>query len=278
MVKCMYLRFPNFRQKALTLSYDDGVTADKKLIDIMSKHGLKGTFNINSGKFATEGGGFRLTQEEAVALYTGSGNEVAIHGVHHIPLTYVDSAMCINEIFTDRQSLERIFAKPVQGMAYANGVYNDEVVDTLKKCGVLYARTTKSTEAFEIPEDWLRLPTTCHHKNPRLMELADLFLAEPAQRNFWTNRAKLFYLWGHSYEFERDDNWERLETICEKLSGKEDIWYATNMEIHRYVTAQRKLVISADNSMVYNPSAIKVWFSSNGEIYSVDGGETVYIK
>lgn len=273
MVKCMYLRFPNFRQKALTLSYDDGVTADKKLIDIMSKHGLKGTFNINSGKFATEGGGFRLTQEEAVALYTRSGNEVAIHGVHHIPLTYVDSAMCINEIFTDRQSLEKIFAKPVQGMAYANGVYNDEVVDTLKKCGVLYARTTKSTEAFEIPEDWLRLPTTCHHKNPRLMELADLFLAEPAQRNFWTNRAKLFYLWGHSYEFDNDGNWHIIEEFAERVGGRDDVWYATNMEVYEYVRAYKRLQFSSNEDFVYNPSSIDVYLDYFGKEVCVKAGE-----
>ena len=273
MVKCMYLRFPNFRQKALTLSYDDGVTADKHLIDIMSKNGLKGTFNINSGKFAAESAGFRLTEEEAVALYSDSGNEVAIHGAHHIPLTYIDDTMGINEIFADRKNLERLFQKPVQGMAYANGVYNDEVVEMLKKCGVLYARTTKSTEAFEIPEDWLRLPTTCHHKNPRLMELADLFLAEPTSRNFWTNRAKLFYLWGHSYEFDYDNNWEIIERFAELVGNRPDVWYATNMEIYEYVRAYKRLQFSSNEDFVYNPSNIDVYIDYFGKQVCVKAGE-----
>ena len=47
-----YVRFPGFKQKALTLSYDDGIRQDKRLIAIMQKYGLKGTFNINSGCFA----------------------------------------------------------------------------------------------------------------------------------------------------------------------------------------------------------------------------------
>ena len=273
MVKCMYLRFPDFRQKALTLSYDDGVTADKRLIDIMTKNGLKGTFNINSGKFATESGGFKLTEEEAVALYSHSGNEVAIHGVHHIPLTYIDDTMGINEIFKDRQNLERLFQKPVQGMAYANGVYSDKVVDMLKKCGVLYARTTKSTEAFEIPEDWLRLPTTCHHKNPRLMELVEAFLAEPTSKNFWTSRAKLFYLWGHSYEFDYDDNWQVIEDFAKRVGGRDDVWYATNMEIYEYVRAYKRLQFSSNEDFVYNPSNIDVYIDYFGKEVCVKAGE-----
>ncbi|MBQ8657843.1 MAG: polysaccharide deacetylase family protein [Clostridia bacterium] len=272
-MKCMYLRFPQFRQKALTLSYDDGVSADKKLIDIMSKNGLKGTFNINSGKFAEESGGFRLTEEEAVALYSESGNEVAIHGVHHIPLTYIDNTMGINEIFKDRQNLERLFQKPVQGMAYANGVYSDEVVDMLKKCGVLYARTTKSTEAFEIPDDWLRLPTTCHHKNPRLMELADAFLADPAQRNFWADRARLFYLWGHSYEFDYDNNWEVIEHFAKRVGNRDDVWYATNMEIYEYVRAYKRLQFSSNEDFIYNPSNIDVYVDYFGKQVCVKAGE-----
>ena len=51
----IYLRFPDGKPKALTFSYDDGVETDKRLIEIFQKHGLKGTFNINSLLFAPEG-------------------------------------------------------------------------------------------------------------------------------------------------------------------------------------------------------------------------------
>ena len=42
-----YMRFPQGRCKAVTFSYDDGVKADKKLVEILDKYGLKGTFNLN---------------------------------------------------------------------------------------------------------------------------------------------------------------------------------------------------------------------------------------
>ena len=34
--------------KAVTFSFDDGVSQDKRLIDLFDKYGLKGTFNLNS--------------------------------------------------------------------------------------------------------------------------------------------------------------------------------------------------------------------------------------
>ena len=47
----LIMRFPDGKAKALTLSYDDGVEQDEHLLEIVLKHGLKGTFNINSGCF-----------------------------------------------------------------------------------------------------------------------------------------------------------------------------------------------------------------------------------
>ena len=51
----IFMRFPGGKTRALTLSYDDGVEQDIRLIEIMKKNGLKGTFNVNSGLYAPEG-------------------------------------------------------------------------------------------------------------------------------------------------------------------------------------------------------------------------------
>ena len=78
-----YFIFPGFKRMAVTLSYDDAVKQDKRLISIMQQHGLKGTFNVNSGLLS--GNGNHMTADEAYALYTGSGMEVAVHGYKHLP-------------------------------------------------------------------------------------------------------------------------------------------------------------------------------------------------
>ena len=167
-----YIRFPDFKRKALTLSYDDGVRQDKRLIAIMKKNGLKGTFNINSGLFEPSNNGaetWRLSLQEALDLYLPSGMEVAVHGYQHLSLSAIDSGLAVNDVVTDRKELEKHFGGIIKGMAYANGCYNDKVVEMLKQCGISYARTVISTERFDLPCDWLRLPTTFHNKNPRLM-------------------------------------------------------------------------------------------------------------
>lgn len=48
----LFMRFPGGRAKALTLSYDDNVKQDFRMMEILDRHGLKCTFNINTGCFA----------------------------------------------------------------------------------------------------------------------------------------------------------------------------------------------------------------------------------
>ena len=250
------MRFPDGKAKALTLSYDDGVIFDERLIATMDKHGIKGTFNINSGCYATSDSSRRLTRERAIALYKDSPHEVAVHTYTHPWLAPLPQAQMTYEVIEDRRRLEEDFERPIRGMAYPMGSYSDEVVEVLKNCGIVYSRTTVSTEKFNMPSDWLRLPATCHHKNPRLMELADKFLAMEVK-----DAPQMFYLWGHSYEFNDNDNWYIIEDFCEKTGGKDDIWYATNMEIYEYTEAYKRLIWSIDYSYVTNPTSFDVWVS-----------------
>ena len=273
-----FLLFPGFRKKAVTLSYDDGVRQDKKLIDIMLKNGLKGTFNINSGIFETEVSDTtkgRMTAEEARTLYKSSGMEVAVHGYKHLSLAHVVLPVANNEVLTDRKELENLFGEVIQGMAYSFGQYNDEIIDLLKKCGIKYSRTTVSTENFDLPKDWLCLPATCHHNNPKLMELAKEFIEKEYNPYTVASKPMLFYLWGHSYEFDRDDNWQVIEKFAEYIGNREDVWYATNGEIYEYVNNFNSLQFSIDGSIVYNPSAQTIYYNHYGKFFEIKPRATV---
>jgi len=273
------MRFPGGKAKALTLSYDDAVQQDVRLMTILNKYGLKCTFNINTGLFAEEGHEYpkgqihrRMSEKEAVNLYKDSGHEVAIHALTHPFLEQLPANLVIKEIVEDRKNIERLFGKITRGMAYPFGTFNDEVVNILKSCGIAYARTVHSTESFQIPTDWLRLPATCHHNNPKLPELTDKFINDKPFGSPW-----LFYLWGHSYEFEADNNWELIEDFAEKIGGRDDIWYATNIEIYDYIQAYNQLIFSMDESMVYNPSAFVIYFVYNRQMYTIQPGETLML-
>ena len=273
-----FLRFPDFKKKALTLSYDDGSKYDEKLVDIFNKYGLKCTFNICSGKMA-ENNGWHLSETEAVALYKGSEHEVAVHGVKHLSLPELPNSEIIKEIAEDREKLEKIFERIIRGMAYAYGHYNDKVVNILKETGIVYSRTIKSTGSFVLPDNWFALNPTCHHNDDRIDDYCDKFLIKDNDdydvHSFWSNGPKLFYLWGHSHEFERDGNWSRIENFAKKMSCKEDVWYATNMQIYEYVNAYESLIWSYDGKRVFNPWIKDIFINYYGEKIVIKSGETL---
>lgn len=280
-MKRSFLRWPEFRRKAVTLSYDDGVKYDVDLIKIMDKYGLKGTFNLCSGFLDGEKGGAMLTKEEAKEVYGNSCHEVAVHGVQHYSLAEVEKSMAVEDVINDKKNLEQIFGRIIKGMAYANGSYNDSVVEILKNCSIAYARTVNETESFEVPTDWLRMSTTCHHNNPKLMELAKKFVeAKDVEWSYWHNAPMLFYLWGHSYEFNNDNNWNVIEEFAKYIGGREDIWYATNGEIYDYVQAYDRLQFSVDGKLVHNPSAIDVYIAyfRKGTNYIIPAGKTIKLE
>ena len=275
-MKNVYIRFPGGLAKALTFSYDDGVEDDYRLIKIMKRNGLRGTFNLNSGLFGEVGENDRcLTAEEAKALYTKDGLEPAIHGTLHPTWMDQQSDSSMHDILNDRLELERLFGYPIRGGAYPFGAYNDRVVEQLKMAGIRYCRTTDSTENTHIPADWLRWHPTCHHGHPRLMEMAKKFVERDMPRE-----PRLFYVWGHSYEFRlfKNDDWSGFEAFCDYMGAAEGIWNATNGEIYDYCQAFNALDFTLDGDVVYNPTCIEVWFAANGKTYSVKPGETLRLN
>ena len=219
------------KKKAVTFSYDDGVTQDRRLVEMMNAYGVKGTFNLNSGiqSYANvwqhQKGLLihRMNAEGLKELY--QGHEIAVHCLTHADLPKFDEETIRNEILEDKKNLEERFGQPVVGMAYPFGTYNDTVVDIVRSCGIRYSRTVDRTGTFELPKEPLTLNPTCHHNDADVMELIARFLASDSEE------PQLFYLWGHSYEFDVEQNWDLMEKILKKLSGHEDIFYGTNREV-----------------------------------------------
>lgn len=273
------MRYPEGKGKALTFSYDDGVYSDIRFAKIMDEYGLRATFNINGGLFCNENDKKddptrRMTKKEAYDLYANSRHEVALHGYLHCRLKEIPNSLLAYEYVKDREVLEGMFDRIVRGMAYPYGHCNEEIAAVVRDCGIAYGRTVVSTEKFELPQNWLLLNPTCHHKNPRLMELAAQFNEKTV--NPWES-AMLFYVWGHTYEFERENNWNVIEEFAKEISGKDDTWYATNIEIYEYIEAYKRLRVSIDSGIVMNPSSIPVWFVcvEDFKVYKLEPGETV---
>ncbi len=269
--------FPGGKRKAFTASYDDGTIHDRRLIEIFDKYGVKGTFNLNSGFLGLERKGrFDISvidESEVKELY--KNHEVAGHGYNHSSPTDIGTSMFMHETIVDKENLELLTGKLVRGYAYPFGKANETVEEILKLAGYHYARLVDTTGAFEIPENFLEWKGTCHHKDAKMMELAEEFVKEGR----FSIGKKLFYVWGHSYEFAGDDNWDVIENLCSFMSEhKDQIWFATNSEIYDYVTAFRNLEYSADGQMIYNPSGLTVMVGRGGKVYEIKPLETVVME
>jgi peptidoglycan/xylan/chitin deacetylase (PgdA/CDA1 family) len=200
------------------------------------------------------------------------GHEVASHTVRHLHLESLSYLAKKNEIQLDQIYLKALYGYDICGMALPFGSYDDEVVKVLKELNILYCRTTKSTYKFNIPDCLPLLHPTCHFRYKDLDKLTDEFL------NAQNDGDMLFYIWGHSYEFDRNNNWEILEEFCQRASGHEDVWYATNIQICDYVKAYEQLEFNVDNTLVYNPTNTTVWFEADANMYKVEPGQTIQLK
>ena len=277
------LRFPEGKYKAVTFSYDDGVKDDIRFAETMDKYGLKATFNINTVNAPN-----KLTAEQIKEHIIDHGHEVALHGLHHVASGAASPTDCIKDALFCRLELESAFDMIIRGMAYpdtgirryANGNNYETVRNSLKSLGIAYARTLGAdNDNFDLPQDFYAWLPTAHHNHPKIFEYIEKFKAlrrdsYPYPSGRW---AKLLYIWGHSYEFERQGNWDHLEKICELVSGQDDVWYATNIEIYDYINAYNSLVLSADGNTIYNPTLKTIWFTLDYEDFVIHPGETLKV-
>ncbi len=267
----IYYCFPKGKYKALTMSYDDGKPEDERLISIFNEYGIKGTFNLNAGLY-DEIPSERLPKHRISELY--KGHEVATHAYTHPTLARCPLIKVAEEIGKDRAELEALTGGLVRGHAYPNGSCSKEIKEVLKTLGIAYGRVANAKADFSLPDDPYEWYPTCHHKDATLMEKADFFV------NFkkrWY--LKLMYVWGHSYEFTKDNNWEIIEAFCKFVGDREDIWYATNIEIIDYMEVLHRLKFSANGDGVYNPSAQSAWLDiDENRIVEIPGGAYISLK
>ena len=226
----------NGKKKALTFSFDDGVTQDKKLIALLNRYGLKATFNLNSAFLGREGGLVRngvpvrhdkIARDEVPSVY--AGHEVAVHTKTHPFLPKLSDEGVIDEVCGDHRALSDLVGYEIAGMAYpCGGANHDPRVESLvrERTPCRYARTIEATGDFFLPDDpFAWNPTVYFIDTDRMLALGERFLALEARE------PALFYIWGHAYELDAWDFWERFEEFCRMIGGRDDIFYGTNREI-----------------------------------------------
>ncbi len=227
------------KKKAVTFSFDDGMLQDARILAIMNKYGIKGTFNLNSGylgyaPWVDAYGSQRGVVEASKVKETYAGHEVAVHTICHPDLRKLSEETIKRQIVIDQKLLSELVGYEVIGMAYPLGYVSEEKkeIKVLKETTIRYARTVNATKNFDLQSDLLEFNPTSHWGAADVDELIDKFLATE------TDKPQLLYLWGHTYEIDWTDERvanhmteERFEKMCQKLAGREDIFYGTNKEV-----------------------------------------------
>jgi len=270
--------FPGGKTKALILSFDDGMVADKRLVKLMNEYGLIGTFHLNSNKLGTKD---YLTKEEIKVVY--KGHEISAHTVNHPNLPDISRAEVLYEVGEDRRELERLSGNLVRGMAYPFGNYNDSVIEIINSLGIEYARTVKDTYMFGIPNEFLKWHPTIHQfgkayftpDNPEndKKELAGFY--QVVNHFLKTDSLALLDVWGHSWENEGAGNrWTEMEKFFKMVSMNPDIYYTTQIGLVDYINAFKNLKFTLDKSMVTNLSSINVFIKMKGKAFNIEAGST----
>lgn len=221
----------NGKKKAITISSDDGVIQDKRFVDILNKYGLKATFNINSGMmynecvWVCEGVEIRrMTAKECRKLF--ANHEIAAHSLTHPTLTALDDYMFERQIVGDKVNLETIFGRKITGFALPGGTSDKRLPDLCKRFGIKYVRGSCESKGFDVPENFYDISATVRYSNDEVFELIEDFI------NLNPASSKIMHIYGHSYEMDINNSWERFEAICRRISGRNDIFYGTNDEVY----------------------------------------------
>lgn len=264
MIKKLY---PNGKSKAFNVSYDDGVLQDERFIKLLNTYNLKGTFNLNSGLMENEFEWIhetgcivkRLSKEKVLPLY--NGHEVASHTLTHPFMQEKTENEIMEELETDKKNLEKLFGRQIKGFAVPFDYYSELIESCVKKCGFEYARISEESLSFAPQPNYHRWKATVFHLDDSLEKLTEDFI----QTN---EELALFQITGHTYDFDTENMWDKIETILKKISLQKDILPMTTIEIIDYLKAIEQAEITERH--IINNSEQTLWFLVDGVVHKVE--------
>ena len=200
--------------KYFIISIDDGTIYDRKVIEILNRHHVKGTFNLNSGLddfvwYKEDHPVRRLSLKDNVDLY--KGHEVASHSLTHPHLTMCSDDHIGYEVGVDKENLERIFSRPITSFAFPFEDFDERCINRIKYIdGFTAIRLSEIDSSFAFPKDPFHIKITSLDIN----EALDKFESFLKDKN-----AKLFVFVSHGYDFEFNDTYDKLEKLCEMVES-----------------------------------------------------------
>ncbi len=220
--------------------WDDGVTNDIRLIELLKKYHAKATFNLNPGLHEEKRQeplwvpagyadwsfkGFRcgkVGKAEMLSIYRGF--QVASHCWRHENADAHPLPVFVKAATDAKHFLEDLFQQECPGFAWPCGIATPEAADALRDAGFAYGRMVTSTEHVEAYEHPMMLKPSCHVHDGVFYRR----FAEAKARN------GIFYFWGHSYEMlDSAGLWEQMERKLDFLSSDPEVEWVDVIDLVR---------------------------------------------
>jgi hypothetical protein len=218
----------------LVTSWDDGHPADRRLADILVRHGIAGTFFVP----AVNGEGRPVMTPGDLRALASAGFEIAAHTRDHRRLTDLEPAEVREQIVDGRRRLEDVLGMPVTGFAYPGGHAGRHGRAAAIAAGFAYARGTEMFRLDHGPDQFMLATTMQFHPHgwPALtrnwlrcggglgrLDLAcrlagDLDRGLAGLLEIGRRRGGIFHLWSHSWEIDQLGLWPALDRACAALA------------------------------------------------------------
>lgn len=233
----------SMRQLLVTTSWDDGMTTDLKLVEMLEKYSIRATLYIAKG-IANP-----LRVRDLIEIEKKF--EIGAHTLGHIDLVRLPLSEAKYEIEGSKKYIEDLLGQKVPMFSYPFGKHNRAVRQMVKDSGFSAARTA-IPRGFDLPADPYQWHVTLLASNGSPLMAAKI-IWQSRLIGFhllldWESRAKalfdlalkmggIYHLYGHSYELERAKTWDKLERVLCYISNRENVSYVTNGDIFKNISA-----------------------------------------
>lgn len=219
----------------ITTSWDDGHPLDCRVAELLAKYGLPGTFYVpRTGEHGT------MTTTQLRDL--SSTFEIGAHTLHHVDLNFATDQQAWQEIAGSKSWLEDSTGKSCPMFCPPKGQFSRRHLNLIQKAGFKGVRSVELLSlSFPRPKAGLMvLPTTIQAHPHALVAYARNSIKRARFMNPWlyivhgrsTDWVKLarsllgqairhggvFHLWGHSWELQKNGQWQRLEEVMRFMS------------------------------------------------------------
>lgn len=231
----------------VSTSWDDGNMLDYKLVSLLEKYNLSGTFYPCKSTTRFDD---RMIKDIFLKY------EVGAHTLTHSKLTEISINKAAEEIKKSKNWLEGIFEKEVNMFCYPYGLYDDQIKEAVEKVGFTGARTTDNFR-FDVGGDLFSIPVTLqvfpfpvfpsknhgykfmvyrnleYFRNIKRLKLSPLSMVSwsklaTASFDYAEQHSGVWHIWGHSWEIERYNMWEDLETVFRYVANRPNCKYVNN--------------------------------------------------